>query len=266
MNNFWLIIAEIAGNSWFWQGMIINAAFTLVTMPFTNKIVQKIFRNRKKNRIAYARDELQTFCIQQLLENKNINKDEFENMIYMLAIKYNLDKKDIYNDKIIFLQNLAQSILKIDLLGNNTKEKLSDKIRKDNIFTEPEYETSNNNSTLSDEMDCTNEFYEENIELDRSEKIDIFKYTGIITSIIFIMLLLYTFLSQVLIVAYGNNSIIFINTIIIILAIIPIIVNGIIYFKKFDEYNKVFLGLFILISILNISNFISIIGVLLYQK
>lgn len=266
MNNFLLLIAELVEESWFWQGIIINTSFALGTMPFTNKIVQKVFRNRKGNRIKNARAELRTYCLQHLIKDKHIDKVDFENEIYMLTIRYKLDKKDIYNDQNTFLKNLTQSILQIDLLDNSTKEKISNKIRKEKIFTESDDKNLRHHSTVSNEREGTDKYNEENIELDKNEKREVFKYTGVITSIIFIILLMYTFLSQVLIKAYGIYSIVFINTIIIILAIIPILVNAIIHFKKFDEYNKIILSLFILISILNIINFISIARILLYWK
>lgn len=72
--------------------------------------------------------------------------------------------------------------------------------------------------------------------------------------------------SQVLFSAYGVSSAIFINTFVIILALVPISINGIIHYKKFDECNKIFFVLLILISILNIINFLTIIWVMLYSK
>lgn len=170
MNNFLILFTEIIGESWFWQGIIINTSFTLATLPFTNKMVQKIFKNRKRNKIKNARKELEIYCLQQLLKDKHLNKEDFENQIYMIANRYKLDIKDIYNDKNTFFKNLTHTILEIDLLDDGEKERLSNRIRKEKVFTESDYKTLDHNSTLSDERERIFEDKEEYIELDRNEK------------------------------------------------------------------------------------------------
>lgn len=261
--SFLLIFTE----PWFWQGLIINASFALVSMPFTSRTVYKIFRNSKWNRIKNALNELKIYCLQQIIKDKHIDKDDFENQLYMIANRYKLDVKDIYN-KNIFRQTLIHSILETDLIDDITKAQITNIIRKDTIFIGSD--NSDNlydDFTLSEEIDHPNENdNSDNIQLNKDEKNIVHKYTGIITGIIFIILLMYTFLCQILINAYGNNSIIFINTIIIVFTIIPILVYGIIYFTKFNKMNKIFFGFLLLISILNIINFICIVGILLYNR
>lgn len=263
--SFLLIFTE----SWFWQGIIINTSFALVSLPFTNKVVQKMFKNRKKNRVRNAFNEIKVYCLQQIIKNKHINKDDFESQLYIIANRYELDIKDIYKDKNIFKQKLIHSILEIDLIDNTTKEKIANKIRKDKIFAKSERINglADNATTFSENQEYTDENNNlEDILLNQDEKKDILKYTVIITGIFFISLLMYTFLCQVLINAYGNNSVIFINTIIIIIATIPILVNGIMHLKKFNEQNKIFFCFLFLILVLNIVNFICIVGILLYKK
>lgn len=161
MNNFWSLIMGIIGESWFWQGIIINTAFTVGSMLFTNKMLKKVVKNRKKSRIKNACSELKTYCLQQLIKDKHINKNDFENQLYIIANRYKLDVKDIYNDKNIFGQNLIRTVLEIDLIDNNTKEKIANKIRKDKIFVESDNEENNvnknYNSTLFEEIDYLNE-------------------------------------------------------------------------------------------------------------
>lgn len=262
--NFLLIFAE----PWFWQGIVVNTSFALVSLPFTNKIVQKFFVNRKRNRIKNAFNEIKIYCLQQIIKDKHINKDDFENQLYMIANRYNLDTKDIYKDDNIFKQTLIHSILGIDFIDNNTKEKIANKIRKDKLFIESEFKNNQDSpKVFSEEQDYTNEYNNlDDILLNKSEKKDILKYTAIITGTIFISILIYTFLYQVLVKAYGNNSVIFINTIVIIIASIPILINGIVHLKKFNEQNKIYFCFLLLISILNIINFICIVGILLYNK
>lgn len=262
--SFLLIFTE----PWFWQGIMVNTSFTLASLPFTNKIVQKIFKNRKSNRIKNAFNEIKIYCLQQIIQDKYINKNDFENQLYMIANRYRLDIKDIYKDKNIFKQNLIRSILEVDLIDNSTKEKMVNKIRKDKIFIEPETIDNLDNSTIfSEEQDHNDENNNlDNVLLSKDEEKDIFKYTCIITCIFFILLLVYTFLCQVLINAYGNNSVIFINTIIIIIATIPILINGIIHLKKFNDQNKVYFCFLLLIYLLNIINFICIVDILLYKN
>ena len=266
--SFLLIFAE----PWFWQGMVVNTSFTLALLPLTNRIVQKLFVNRKKNRIKNALNEFKIYCLQQIIKDKHINKDDFENQLYMIANRYNLDIKDIYKDTNVFKQILVHSLLEIDFIDNNTKEKIANRIRKDKLFIETETKNSQDNATIfAEEHDYNNEdnILDNNswkIELNKNEKKDILKYTGIITGIIFVFLLIYTFLCQVLVKAYGNNSVIFINTIIIIIATIPILINGIIHMNKFNEQNKIYFCFLLLISILNIINFMCIAGILLYNR
>lgn len=259
--SFLLIFTE----PWFWQGIIINTLFSIASIPFTNKIVQKVFRNRKRNRIKNALNEIKVYCLQQIIKDKHINRDNFENQLYIIANRYELDIKDIYNDKNIFDKTLIHSILEVNIIDGTTKEKIANQIRKNEIFIEPERNNSLDDTAIfsadKENINDNNNF--EDISLNKNEKKNILKYTAIITGIFFVFLLIYTFLCQVLIKAYGNNSVIFINTIIIIISIIPILVNGIIHLKSFNEQNKIYFCFLLLISVLNIINFICMIGILL---
>lgn len=266
MYNFWIFIFSTVSESWFLQGIIINTAFALCSMPFTNKVVQKTFKNRKINRVKNACNELNTYCIQQIIRDKHIDKDNFENQIYIIASKYKLEVNDIYNDKNIFGQNLTRIILKLTFIDDNTKEKIISKIRKDKLFIESDNEhkiTSIYDSIIDEESDYSDEYNKkDDIQLNKDDKKYIHKYTGIITGIIFISLLLYTFLCQILIKAYGMDSVVFINAIIIVMATIPILINGSMHFSEFNEQNKIYFGFLVLISLLNFINFICIIGIL----
>lgn len=266
MYNFWLFIISTITESWFLQGIIINTAFALCSMPFTNKVVRKAIKNRKINRVKNACNELNTYCIQRIIGDKHIDKDDFENQIYIIANKYKLDVNDIYNDKNIFGQNLTRIILGLTFIDDNTKEKIINKIRKDKLFIESDNEhkiASIYDSIIDEESDYSNGHNkEDDIQLNKDDKKYIYKYTGIVTGIIFISLLLYTFLCQILINAYGMNSVVFINALIIVIATIPILINGSMHFSEFNEQNKMYFGFLVLISILNFINFICIIGIL----
>lgn len=298
MNNFFLSIIKIFNHSWFLQGVSINSFCALFSIPFTRNFFQKVFRNRKRNRIESSRNELLTYCLKQLIEHKYINNTDFENQLYLIAIKYELDEKDICEDKNAFIQNVMPTLSKEELISNDIKKKIANKIRKNEIFIASEDQKKiikNNNSISNKKIDYSKkdnnksnseinksvkengivkiyniftekirDYSNDHIQLNQKEKKDIFKYTSITTGIIFIILLLYDSLWQVLGNKYGDKSIIFINTIVILIATIPILVNGIINLSKFNKQNKIFFGFLLLISVLNIMNFIYIINILLY--
>ena len=100
--SFLLIFIE----PWFWQGILVNASFSSTSFPFTRKMLYKIFKNRKSNRIKNAFNEIKIFCLQQIIKERHINKNEFK-------------------------KALVHSILEVDLIDNDTKEKIENKVSPD---------------------------------------------------------------------------------------------------------------------------------------
>lgn len=118
-----------------------------------------------------------------------------------------------------------------------------------------------NGNILSSENDIPQS--EDDIELNKSEKQSISKLTLMVTIGIFISLLFIISIVQILYNAYGINVIFFINTIIIMIITIPIMINGIINYEKFNEKSKKYFYLFLTIMLLNIVNFICIVNIML---
>lgn len=263
MYSFMTWILPIMQDSWFLQGLIINATFTIGSIPFTKIKIKNIFKNRKKERIKYAQDELKMLCLQKMIADRHIEKNYFENQLFIIASKYNLEVTDIYNDKKVFGKNLINTITNSDLINNDTKEELAFKIRKNKLFVNLEYNDiiDENGNILSSENEIPK--HEEDIELNNCEKQNIFKLTLIVTIGIFISLLFIISTVQILYNAYGTNIILFINTIIIMIITIPIMINGIINYEKFIDKVKKYFYLLLAIMLFNIVNFICIVNILL---
>lgn len=263
MPDFLTWILPIIEDSWFLQGLIINATFTIGSIPFTKIKIKNIFKNRKKERIKYAQDELEMLCSQKMIADKHIEKSYFENQLFILASKYNLEATDIYNDKKDFGKNLINTITSSRLIDNDTKEELAFKIRKNKLFVNLEYNdiVDGNGNIISSENDIPKN--EEDIKLNNREKQNISKLTLIVTIGIFISLLFIISIIQILYNAYGINSILFIDTIIIIIITIPIIINGIINYENFNNKVKKYFYLFLAITLFNVVNFICIVNIFL---
>lgn len=268
MDEFLLWIITIIEESWFLQGIIINTVFSIVSIPFTNKIVQKTFKNRKKNRIKNAYEELKIYCIQQLIEEKYIDKKRLENQMFIITKRYNLSTEDIYDDNNTFHNKLIDSIIDINLIDDSTKEKIISIIRNEKLFINSrnknianEYIINKNSNMILSEDNKTSS--ENNTNFSQEEKKSIAKYTFIITIIIFLFLVFINSLIQVLFKAYGIYSIIFINTIFIMATKIPILINGVVYYNKFNERNKKIFILFLIILLANLINFICMVSILM---
>lgn len=128
MCGFMAWILPIIEDSWLLQGLIINATFTIGSIPFTKIKIRNMFKNRKKGRIKNAQNELNILCSQKMIAEKYIEKSYYENQLFILASKYNLEVKDIYNDKKVFGKNLINTIINIDLIDSNTKEEIASKL------------------------------------------------------------------------------------------------------------------------------------------
>ena len=134
MSGFMTWILPIIEDSWFLQGLIINTSFTIGSIPFTKIRIGNMFKNRKKERIRKAQNELNIWCSQKLIGENYIEKSYFENQLFILASKYNLEVKEIYNDKKNFGKTLINLIVNNDLIDSDTKEEIASKIRNNKIF------------------------------------------------------------------------------------------------------------------------------------
>ncbi len=263
MLDFITWVLPIIEDSWLLQGLIGNTVFTIGSIPFTKIKIRNMFKNRKRKRIKDAQNELKILCLQKMIAEKHIEKSYFENLLFILASKYNIEVNDIYNDEKVFGQSLINTIINDDLIDSNIKEEIAFQIRNNKIFVNLEYNNiiDENVNILSGESDIPSS--EDDIELNKSEKQIITKLTLLVTIGIFVSLLFIISIGQILYNAYGMNTIIFIDTITIMIIMIPIIINGVIHYEKFHEKSKKYFYLFLVIMLLNIVNFICIVNILL---
>lgn len=262
-----LSFLAIFGEEWFLQGIFINASFAVVSIPFTRRIFQNIFKNRKKDKIKKAGNELKIYCLQKLIGEKYIDKNEFENQLFLIANKYELNKEDIYANKNVFIKELMISIIDTNLIDANTKEKIANKIRHDQIFIRAKHKNiideKGNTIFVENSTSSSDKANKCNIKFASEEKKKIFKYTLVATIVIFIFLLSFISIVQVLFRTYGINAVIFMNTIVIMVTIIPILMNGVIHFEKFNKQNRKIFYLLLAILMLNFISFICIVSILM---
>lgn len=263
MSGFMEWLLPIIGDSWLIQGLIANTVFSLCSIPFTKVTIRNVFKNRKKERIKAAQNEFEILCAQKMIIERHIEKNYFENQLFLLATKYNLETKDIYNDEKAFGKKLINKIIGINLIDGNTKEAIASQIRNNNIFVNLEYNNKiiENENILSEENDIPPS--KDNIELNQNEKQKISKLTLIVTIGIFISLLFVISIVQILYKVYGINAIIFIDTVFMMIIMTPILINGIFHYEKFNETNKKWFCLFLMLILLNIINCICIVNILL---
>lgn len=68
------VLPTIIKDSWLLQGLIVNAIFTIGSIPFTNMKIRNMFKNRKKKRIENAQDE-HKYCVRKkCLPRKKLKK------------------------------------------------------------------------------------------------------------------------------------------------------------------------------------------------
>lgn len=244
--------------------MMVNASFAICSIPFTNKILENFFKNRKKNRIKEARNELEKYCLQQLIMKQKINKNNFDNQLFIISKKYAINIKEIFISEYILSQNLAQSIININLFDEDFKENIIYRIRNKSLFstadedkikTFPEHDTNTYNDYNEDIFN--------DINFIDSAREKIIKYTILISILIFLTLLIFTSLIQVLFEIWGIISVLLFNTLLMMIFTFPVLVNGIINFKKFDfhaKQNFCFLFIIILLALINFICIMSIIN------
>ena len=181
-------------DSWLLQGLFINTAYTILSIPITNKIVTKIFKNRKKIKIANAQQELYTEYVKRIFSEDNITEKNLKNLLYVISSKYDLLIGEVYGNDELFLKNITNTILNLNIIDEKRKERLVASIRKkilidDHILNTTEYSFNNNESEES--MKNFNEYidsYEENIwEINTEEKRIIKKFTFIASILIFLL-------------------------------------------------------------------------------
>lgn len=272
MDNFDFLspLIMLIEDSWLLQGLLINTTYTLLSIPFTSKIIANVFKNRKKIRIVNARQELYIEYIKRTFTKDNISAKNFKNLLYIIANKYNLLISDVYGDDDLFLKNITTKILNLDIIDDTKKEQLIASIRKKflgDIYILDTHKYSFNDNESEEEINNINDnisSYEEATRQDNleEEKKAVRKYTFITSILLFLFLFFFTSIIQLLYNTYNTNGIVFINVVITAIVIIPILANGMIHFDKFNNQNKKLFLLLIIILLLNIINFIYIISTL----
>lgn len=146
------------------------------------------------------------------------------------------------------------------MIDSDIKEKIASKIRKNEVFINLEYNNivDEKGNMLSGKNDIPPS--ENDIKLNKNEKKIITKLTLVVTIGISVSLLFIISIGQILYNFYGINAIIFIDTIIIMIIMMPIIINGVIHYEKFNEKSKKYFYLFLVIMLLNVVNFIYIVN------
>ncbi len=269
-----LPITTLVGESWILQGLITNGIYSLISFPFTNKIIKNKWINHKKRRIKDAIKELETYCVQQLIQTGTINRKEYENKIFIITSKYDLELKDIFTTENNFFQQLVKFIINTNLLDEKTKENIIYKIHNNNIFNSLDKANDfiyfENGETRKFKMGYSdinnkNEDFDtyNNPKFSKEEKRSIFKQTSIVTGIIYISLFVFTSFIGLIFKKYGINSLILINTIIIFILILPILINGIMHSEEFSVQSRRNFYLLLICFLLIIANLICIFSVLL---
>jgi hypothetical protein len=255
---------------WFLQGMLVNASFTICSIPLSYNFLQKLFKNRKRNRIKEARNELELYCLQKLITKEELNKGDFDTQLFIISNKYRIKIKDVFVNEEEFRKNLALSIININLIDEHSKENIIYKIKHNNLFKL--WDTEKNNITFFQEHDANsyedeyddiyNDFDDDNINYSDKENKKILKYTCIISIVIFLSLLIFTSIIHILFNVWGIDSIILFNTIIMMIFTFPMIINGVENFENFDARSKLnfyFLSIILLLILINFFCIISII-------
>lgn len=223
--------------------------------------------------------------MRQLIKGEKIVRDEFNNKLFIIASKHNLEIKDLFIDKKSFFQRLAKSIISIDYLDERFKENIVYEIRNNKILIESNDDTlnlnnkfneipSSNYSDINGEKDKNTDhiaynenIYDEddddNIKLNKIDNKKIFRLTSIVTGIIFISSFIFTSFIRLISKAFGSNAIILVNTIIALIFVFPIFINGIIHFEKFDEHSRRNFYLLLISFLFIIANLICTFGILL---
>lgn len=249
-------------NNWLFQSVTGGIIVTVITFPFVNGQIKKIFVNRKNKRIENARQEILTGYVSGNIMNSDFSRKKLRGIVDIIMTKYNLNIKDIFpNDRefdgfviknislIKSLNDITKHKLIVDLQDNfrdllvNECEKLED-IEK----IEEEYTNTNDNLTI-----------DRNYQFNNNE-IRYIKRTKILFGFIIFMILFFIInVINLLLKSYGTVSIIFLNIIIASIIMIPVLINGILHMKEFNDSNKIFFYIIIFTLILNMINFCFII-------
>lgn len=171
-SDFLSAFISIFKEPWFLQGMLVNASFTICSIPLSYNFLQKLFRNCKKNRIREARNELELYCLQKLIAKEEINKGDFDTQLFIISNKYKIKIKDLFVNEEEFRKNLALSIININLIDKHFKENIIYKIKHNNLFKL--WDTENNityfpehdaNSYEDDYDDIYNDFDDDDLNI-----------------------------------------------------------------------------------------------------
>ena len=200
-----------------------------------------------------------------------------------------MNVSDIHIDDKQFYKKLTQLVLSSNLINDHSKKSIIYDIRQKKIFVSLEGVDECFINNLSEYIECisyrNNKSYKDNFEHERNEndsdnrkesytkeatedwikfssteKKEIYKYLILFTGIIFLITFIFTSVIKVLFNFSQNNTIFFVNTIIILVLLLPVLINGILHYDDFDKQNK---SIFYLLSVgyaLVFINFICITG------
>lgn len=245
---------------------------SIVTLPLTSGFVKNIFKNRKKVKIGQARKEMHSFYITRLLDGEVWNDTEIEEWTCIFASKYGLKSCDLFQDKTEFTKQITNTIAKLEIINNNMKGTLIGKIRnnhscdkcieeKDNILKNEEMHLPPKENYENFEFDDLD--YEIDVNFERKEMRDICMTSLISCLLVFIISLISVNTMHVLYEWSGHISLVFFNTIIAIIAMLPILANGLFHLKEFNIQSKKLFYLLVVVLLLCVVNCIYIVNILI---
>ena len=264
MNQIMSILESLIDNPLFHE-VAINIIGTIITYPFMKGFVKKAVNNRKKMRMKQAWEELSMECIKKLFTKDSVSRKEVDYLIQLIAHKNKLNISDLAENREDFEKKLIGEIANKDFIDYSMKGKLLD-IIKGNRDDEEDLEAVRIHAlykSICSKYESAEWFENERVFAKENEKSYIRKLTLIFTCFIFIVGLLATNIIQVLYESCGVISFVYLNGIVSVFAILPILGNGIYSYDNLDRQGRRLFYLLILVLFLTIINFIAAASIIL---
>lgn len=244
-------------NNWLFQGVTGGILATAITFPFVNGQVKKILVSRKTKRIENARQEIVTGYISGNIMNSDFSQEKLREITDIIMTKHNLKIKDIFLNDREFNDYIIKNISSIKSLNDETKHKLIVDLQNNyrDLFVNDCEKIEAKEKVEKEYVNINVDFtIDENYQFNDYEMTHIKRTKIFFCFIIFMILFFIISIINLLLKSYGTVSIIFLNIVITSIVMIPVLINGLLHMKEFDNRNKVFFYIIIFILILNMIN------------
>ena len=206
------------------------------------------------------------------MDGEFLDDTEIKDWASVFATKHGLKSCDLFQDKTEFTKQITHAITKFEMIDDNMKLRLISRARhyylcdkciedKDNILQNEEMHLTPKDNYANFEFEDID--YDIDVKFDCEEMRDINKTSLISSLLIFIISLISVNTIHVLYEWSGEISLIFFNTIIAIIAMLPILANGLFHLKKFNMQSKKLFYLLVVVLLLCVVNCMYIVNIIL---